>query len=257
MKTRNKFDQTGVSRVKPRKKFGKTLRGKVRKLHAHISEFDDDSASSKVVRWLFVVLLLHLIFIGGASLHGYLTKNRNNPMGDIPSTAIASTPSVSQHQAAPAVMNNAAAATETQATATVASANAANQTGPAVANAEPVRADIRAGSVKHYVAAGDNWETIARDYNCTVNDLKVLNPGAKLISGTTLAIPMSPEEAAIPVAVPVDEEGGEEIYIVKKGDTLSKIAKQFKISVNTLQSHNNITDPRKVRIGQELKIPAK
>lgn len=44
-------------------------------------------------------------------------------------------------------------------------------------------------------------------------------------------------------------------YRVKKGDTLSGIAKRFGTTVKALQELNNITDPRLLRIGQILKLP--
>lgn len=47
------------------------------------------------------------------------------------------------------------------------------------------------------------------------------------------------------------------IYVVKKGDTLWAIARQFGITVEALQEANpEVTDPKKLRIGQELVIPA-
>ena len=44
-------------------------------------------------------------------------------------------------------------------------------------------------------------------------------------------------------------------YRVKKGDTLSGIAKKFGTTVRILQDLNNIEDPRLLRIGQVLKLP--
>ncbi|MEC0707998.1 N-acetylmuramoyl-L-alanine amidase [Bacillus haynesii] len=43
-------------------------------------------------------------------------------------------------------------------------------------------------------------------------------------------------------------------YIVKKGDTLSAIAKANGVSVANLQSWNNIKDPNKISVGQVLKV---
>jgi LysM repeat protein len=41
-----------------------------------------------------------------------------------------------------------------------------------------------------------------------------------------------------------------------KGDNPYKIARKFKISTVELMKANNITDPKKIQIGQKLKIPA-
>lgn len=43
-------------------------------------------------------------------------------------------------------------------------------------------------------------------------------------------------------------------YTVKKGDTLSKIAKAEGVSVANLHSWNNIKDPNKIKVGQKLKL---
>ncbi|MCY8213218.1 N-acetylmuramoyl-L-alanine amidase [Bacillus spizizenii] len=43
-------------------------------------------------------------------------------------------------------------------------------------------------------------------------------------------------------------------YTVKKGDTLSEIAKEHGVSVANLQSWNNIKDPNKITVGQKLKL---
>ena len=45
------------------------------------------------------------------------------------------------------------------------------------------------------------------------------------------------------------------IYIVKAGDTLSAIAKEFGVTVAILQEANGISDPRLLQVNQELIIP--
>ncbi len=44
------------------------------------------------------------------------------------------------------------------------------------------------------------------------------------------------------------------IYIVKRGDTLGAIARRFRVSTSQLMRLNHIRDPRKLRLGQRLKI---
>lgn len=53
--------------------------------------------------------------------------------------------------------------------------------------------------------------------------------------------------------------GSGSVYIVKSGDTLSKISKSFYGNPNEypkIARLNNIPDPDKIQVGQELKIPA-
>ena len=45
------------------------------------------------------------------------------------------------------------------------------------------------------------------------------------------------------------------IYVVKKGESLFSIAKQFGISSGNLAAFNGITNPDKIQAGQKLKLP--
>lgn len=44
-------------------------------------------------------------------------------------------------------------------------------------------------------------------------------------------------------------------HTVKKGETLSRIAKKYGASVSTLVSYNRIPDPNRINVGQVIKIP--
>lgn len=53
--------------------------------------------------------------------------------------------------------------------------------------------------------------------------------------------------------------GSGTLYVVKSGDNLSKISKNFYGNPNQytkIAQANGISDPDKIRVGQELKIPA-
>jgi len=52
---------------------------------------------------------------------------------------------------------------------------------------------------------------------------------------------------------------GQQTYTVRPGDNLSKISKQFYGDANkymTIAKANNLQDPDKIKVGQELIIPA-
>jgi nucleoid-associated protein YgaU len=52
---------------------------------------------------------------------------------------------------------------------------------------------------------------------------------------------------------------GQQTYTVRPGDNLSKISKQFYGDANkymTIAQANNLQDPDKIKVGQELVIPA-
>lgn len=51
-----------------------------------------------------------------------------------------------------------------------------------------------------------------------------------------------------------EEPSDEEVYVVKRGDTLSTIAKRFNTTVDKLVSLNNIKDRNLIRVGQRIKL---
>jgi LysM repeat protein len=65
-------------------------------------------------------------------------------------------------------------------------------------------------------------------------------------------VPATPSDTPTPTVTPTPI-----IYVIKKGDTLLAIARQFGVTVQALQEINGITDPRRLRINQELIIPLK
>jgi LysM repeat protein len=108
------------------------------------------------------------------------------------------------------------------------------------------------------VVKGDILETIAKKNGVTLKALEAANPGVvptKLQIGQKLVIP-----AGGSVAAPgVDSTGAVapgEIYIVKSGDTLTRIARLHSTTVKAIMAENNLTTTR-IKVGQKLKIPAK
>src|SRR3954464_14610348 len=69
---------------------------------------------------------------------------------------------------------------------------------------------------------------------------------------TTTALPTLPPTTAAPATTSstVPQE-----YVVQAGDSLSKIAKMFGVTVAALVAANGIQDPDKIAEGQRLKIP--
>jgi LysM repeat protein len=77
----------------------------------------------------------------------------------------------------------------------------------------------------------------------------------------------SPAEATVPSAVPAGPAAtatrtpsppptpGVTQYVVKPGDTLSGIAKEFGVTVEAIMEVNDLTNPNKIRVGQVLIIP--
>ncbi len=67
---------------------------------------------------------------------------------------------------------------------------------------------------------------------------------------TATPAPYTPEPTATPTVTPTPI-----IYRIARGDTLLAIAQKFGVTVRDLQDTNGITDPRALRVGQELIIP--
>jgi LysM repeat protein len=69
---------------------------------------------------------------------------------------------------------------------------------------------------------------------------------------TATPAPYTPAPTATPTLTPTPI-----IYVIRKGDTPLGIANEFGVSLRDLQDTNGITDPRTLRVGQELIIPEK
>jgi N-acetylmuramoyl-L-alanine amidase len=128
-----------------------------------------------------------------------------------------------------------------------------------------VAAQIQSGGVKdferqHTVAAGDSLSAIATRYGVSAQRLMQYNnlrtTTVKL--GQTLKIPASGSAAIAsqPVARPsyTPPPALPRQHKVVAGDTLSRIASRYGVSVSELQRHNRMKNAT-VKIGQTLKIP--
>ncbi len=120
------------------------------------------------------------------------------------------------------------------------------------------------GATEYTIASGDNFSAIAKKFHVSLKALMDANPGAqptKLKIGQKINIPASAASAASGTtanpAAPGTEGGtAEQVYSVKSGDSLTRIANHFGTSVKALRSANHLKTDRIV-VGQKLKIPVK
>lgn len=115
-----------------------------------------------------------------------------------------------------------------------------------------------ATGTEYVVVKGDTLGKIAKRNGVTLKALEAANPGVeptKLKVGQKLTIPAGGSAAAT-TAADTTGTGGGEIYVVKSGDTLTKIARSHGTTVKALEAENNLSTT-KIHVGQKLKIPAK
>jgi LysM repeat protein len=105
----------------------------------------------------------------------------------------------------------------------------------------------------YVVTKGDTLSSIAKRFGVSLAELQktndITNPN-QIVVGQKLRVPAAAPSSP---ATPTSSQG--KTYVVQQGDTLSKIAVRFGVTVAALQSANNISDPNKVYPGQVLKIP--
>jgi len=99
------------------------------------------------------------------------------------------------------------------------------------------------------VRKGDTLYKIASRHDVTIDEIKSANSlkSIRLSIGQQLIIPLR-DGAPPPATVSTS-------YTVKRGDSISRIARMYNISQQELQRANNITNPNSLLLGQVLTIP--
>ncbi|SFC23519.1 peptidoglycan endopeptidase LytE [Bacillus sp. OV322] len=116
----------------------------------------------------------------------------------------------------------------------------------------------KANAVTYTVAKGDSLIKIANKYSLTLAELKKLNnlKTASIYIGQKLIISQTKQTTVLTLPKPANTEGKTEssAYLVKSGDSLWKIASQFKTSPQSIIDFNHLkTDA--LTVGQSLLIP--
>lgn len=127
---------------------------------------------------------------------------------------------------------------------------------PAVSKPKPeVKPEAKptpADEVVYTVKSGDTLSGIAKKYNTTYQKLAAYNGIANpnlIRVGQKIKIPVTVSVA--PASAPVVKEV---VYTVKRGDTLSAIAKKYGTTYQKIAADNGIKNPNLIRVGQKLTI---
>ena len=111
---------------------------------------------------------------------------------------------------------------------------------------------INTETITYTVQRGDTLWAIARRYGTTVGEIAEINN----ISNPNLIYPG--QELRIPTNSTIEGEEtrgtGDIIYTVQRGDTLSKIAREYNVTVAHIVELNDITNPNLIYPGEKLRI---
>jgi LysM repeat protein len=121
-------------------------------------------------------------------------------------------------------------------------------------------------STTYTVRRGDTLSKIANQYDTTVRALKAANgKGSDMIRvGEELIIPVGGANTSAPaassvsastsVSAPNISASGSRTHTVKAGEYPAQIARMYGMTTGELLAMNSITDPRKLRVGQQLRV---
>lgn len=118
----------------------------------------------------------------------------------------------------------------------------------------------RSAVAVHKVKAGETVATVAKKYGVTSETIRSANrlsTRARVKSGATLFVPVSRTLPASVFRAPepiVTAAATTRTHIVRRGETLSGIAKRYGVSVASLRSTNRLSTKGTVRTGQKLLV---
>ncbi len=235
---------------------------------------DEFEPNMKLSRAFIVVLLLHVVAVGGIFAFNNLKTTPDGSGNDFEPTA-------------KAMQNPEQTAEMRPATPATAADPNTIQPAPRVPAAVPTAPAVAEGSSRHIVRSGENLTTISALYGVSLNALRKENKMENLatirvgqeliIPPKNLEMPNSPEilqllapsrpnavttsasaatsrpEAVAAGGRPITDSGS--VYVVEAGDNPYSIARKLNVNYKDLLSLNGIDDPKRLQIGQKLQVP--
>ncbi|MDO8910148.1 MAG: LysM peptidoglycan-binding domain-containing protein [Pseudohongiella sp.] len=115
--------------------------------------------------------------------------------------------------------------------------------------------------INYTIQRGDSLSAVASRFNTSVSQLVSLNQltdAHRIRVGQVLLLPhdtnmITQTLVAATEPAPVQAGGA---YAVRSGDTISSIARRYRVNESDILRLNGITNPNRLRIGQQLRLPA-
>jgi membrane-bound lytic murein transglycosylase D len=108
----------------------------------------------------------------------------------------------------------------------------------------------------HKVRRGETLSKIARRYGVRQSELVALNnlrSRHRIRAGQVLVLPDAARGGSIPIARQARPSDG--VYRVRRGDTISIIARRFGVSESQLVALNGLRNRHRIHVGQRLRLP--
>ena len=106
------------------------------------------------------------------------------------------------------------------------------------------------------VKPGDTWWGVSRKYGVSVKELQKVNTAGKLRVGQVLRVPGDfPAQGAPAKAEARMWASKRANYVVRQGDTLWSISRQFQTDPATLMQANGMQGSSTIKVGQKLFVP--
>jgi LysM repeat protein len=238
---------------------------------------DEPEPNMKLSHAFVVVLVLHVIAVAGVFAFNSIKARQADIFSATKNDPPALAQSTNEPPAAPpdasSDPSNGGGAMQPNGDSSSAPTTAAATATPTPAPTAPATP----GAKTHEMQPGETLTKVAAEYGVTVAALEQANnitDPKKIRVGTVLTLPAGSSSApvavapvpkpAAPTATPTAESAAAaakikdsgQVYTVAKGDNPVRIAKKLKVPYADLMALNGNPDPRKLQIGQKLKIPA-
>lgn len=237
------------------------------------------SQLSKYTIPIFTILGIHVVVIGALLLQGCKERPSGNVadnsiVTNLPSITFSNPPIVDTGLAPQPVVTNVPSTPQVVGVPTQPVQPVVAPVVPEITQAAPT-----IGEIEHVVAKGESFTTIAKQYGVSVDAIAKANPGVdsrRLKIGQKIRIPeksggttavagksgtTTTTSGAVRSTTKTDNQSDvvvadSQVYVVKPGDNLTKIAKSYGVSIRDLKAANNLRTDR-INVGQKLKVPMK